>query len=218
MHRTNMILVALVAIGYLATVNAWGGLFNRFSADMLANIQHGQTPYRQYPHTQVEPDNIYTDILDGESADEEEPTAHCYSFPCATNADCCQGLLCQDTEEGGRCLPAFVGRKLGEICNRQHQCDAGLVCEEVLSGEIRVCRPPSIGHKQYNDDCNVSSECDISRGLCCIMQRRHRQKPRKSCGYFKESLVCIGLVATDQIREYVQHTAGEKRIGPFRLH
>lgn len=44
---------------------------------------------------------------------------------------------------------------------------------------MHVCRPPSIGHKQYNDDCSSSSECDITRGLCCIMQRRHRQKARK---------------------------------------
>lgn len=25
----------------------------------------------------------------------------------------------------------------------------------------------------------MSSECDISRGLCCQLQRRHRQAPRK---------------------------------------
>lgn len=25
----------------------------------------------------------------------------------------------------------------------------------------------------------MSSECDISRGLCCQLQRRHRQTPRK---------------------------------------
>ncbi|CAG9794178.1 unnamed protein product [Diatraea saccharalis] len=104
------------------------------------------------------------------------------------------------------------------MCNRENQCDAGLICEEVVPGEMRICRAPTSGHKQYNEDCNSSSECDITRGLCCIVQRRHRQKPRKSCGYFKEPLVCIGPVATDQIREFVQHTAGEKRIGVYRLH
>lgn len=25
----------------------------------------------------------------------------------------------------------------------------------------------------------MSGECDISRGLCCQLQRRHRQTPRK---------------------------------------
>lgn len=44
---------------------------------------------------------------------------------------------------------------------------------------MHVCRPPSAGRKQYNEDCNTSSECDVTRGLCCIMQRRHRQKARK---------------------------------------
>ncbi|XP_073948686.1 ITG-like peptide [Choristoneura fumiferana] len=122
------------------------------------------------------------------------------------------------SDDGGRCLPAFAGRKLGEICNRENQCEAGLVCEEVVPGEMHVCRPPTAGRKQYNEDCSASSECDITRGLCCVMQRRHRQKARKSCGYFKEPLVCIGPVATDQIREFVQHTAGEKRIGVYRLH
>lgn len=122
------------------------------------------------------------------------------------------------TEDGGRCLPAVYGRKIGEICNRENQCDAGLVCEEVVPGEMHVCRPPSPGRKQYNEDCVLSNECDISRGLCCIIQRRHRQKPRKSCGYFKEPAVCLGTVASDQVRQYVQHTAGEKRVGVFHLH
>ncbi|KAI8441798.1 hypothetical protein MSG28_005484 [Choristoneura fumiferana] len=136
----------------------------------------------------------------------------------AVKQQCC-ALLCFGVEnDGGRCLPAFAGRKLGEICNRENQCEAGLVCEEVVPGEMHVCRPPTAGRKQYNEDCSASSECDITRGLCCVMQRRHRQKARKSCGYFKEPLVCIGPVATDQIREFVQHTAGEKRIGVYRLH
>jgi hypothetical protein len=42
------------------------------------------------------------------------------------------------TEDGGRCLPAFAGRKLGEMCNRENQCDAGLVCEEVVPGKNQI--------------------------------------------------------------------------------
>lgn len=30
-----------------------------------------------------------------------------------------------------------------------------------------------------DEECNMSGECDISRGLCCQLQRRHRQTPRK---------------------------------------
>lgn len=88
-----------------------------------------------------------------------------------------------------------------------------------------------------DEECNVSGECDISRGLCCQLQRRHRQTPRKVffmryfhtqkdhhpptnllsssrqvCSYFKDPLVCIGPVATDQIKSIVQYTSGEKRI------
>ena len=32
------------------------------------------------------------------------------------------------------------------------------------------------------------------------------------CSYFKDPLVCIGPVATDQVKQIVQYTAGEKRI------
>lgn len=32
------------------------------------------------------------------------------------------------------------------------------------------------------------------------------------CSYFKDPLVCIGPVATDQIKNTIEHTAGEKRI------
>ncbi|KAL0809556.1 hypothetical protein ABMA28_011089 [Loxostege sticticalis] len=379
MNRVNSMGTALLVLGCLASAHAWGGLFNRFSSDMLANLGYGRGPYRHFPYGQVEPEEVYAEALEGNRIDDvidepahcysspcatngdccrgllcldtDEPAhcysspcatnwdccrgllcldtgsahsspqlhhcyrascatnrncccgllcsdtgsahsspqlhhcyrascatnrncccgllcsdtahsrpqlhpcysascatnrdycrgllcldtgnsfiiiiiiddvidepAHCYSSPCATNGDCCRGLLCLDTEDGGRCLPAFSGRKFGEMCNRDNQCDAGLVCEEVVPGEMHVCRAPSPGRKQYNEDCGSSSECDVTRGLCCIMQRRHRQKPRKSCGYFKEPLVCIGPVALDQVREAPQHTAGEKRVGLFRLH
>lgn len=29
------------------------------------------------------------------------------------------------------------------------------------------------------EECNMSSECDVTRGLCCQLQRRHRQASRK---------------------------------------
>jgi hypothetical protein len=29
------------------------------------------------------------------------------------------------------------------------------------------------------EECAMSSECDIGKGLCCQLQRRHRQAPRK---------------------------------------
>ncbi|KAG7312845.1 hypothetical protein JYU34_001227 [Plutella xylostella] len=218
--RNSMALSILVLATCLAGAHSWGGLFNRFSSDMLTNLGYGRGPYRHYAYGQ-EPEEVYAEALEGTGNrldDVIEEAAQCYSSPCVINGDCCNGFVCLNTEDGGRCLPAFAGRKLGEICNRENQCDAGLVCEEVVPGEMHVCRPPTSGHKQYNDECAVSSECDITRGLCCIMQRRHRQKARKTCGYFKEPLVCIGPVATDQVREFVQHTAGEKRIAAYHMH
>ncbi|KAL4706237.1 hypothetical protein ACJJTC_017404 [Scirpophaga incertulas] len=214
--RKSAMAVAFILLAVVASAQAWGGLFNRFSSDMLANLGYGRGPYHHYTYGQVEPEDVYADTFESNRISDAigEPE-HCYSAPCATNGDCCRGLICLDTEEGGRCLPAYAGRKLGEICNRENQCDAGLVCEEVVPGDVSLfashidshSKCGRLGRKQYNEDCASSAECDIIRGLCCI-----------SCGYFKESLACIGPVATDQIREYVQHTAGEKRIGVYRLH
>nr|CAD7205874.1 unnamed protein product [Timema douglasi] len=62
------------------------------------------------------------------------------------------------------------------------------------------------------EDCTMSGECDIGKGLCCQLQRRHRQAARKACSYFKDPLICIGPVATDQVKDDVEHTAGEKRL------
>lgn len=30
-----------------------------------------------------------------------------------------------------------------------------------------------------DEDCAQSNECDVSKGLCCQLLRRHRQSPRK---------------------------------------
>lgn len=72
------------------------------------------------------------------------------------------------------------GRRVGELCRRDSDCESGLVCAEAEQGVFtRVCKPPVQQEKQYAESCNMSSECDISRGLCCQLQRRHRQAPRK---------------------------------------
>lgn len=79
----------------------------------------------------------------------------------------------------GTCLFAY-GRRVGELCRRDTDCESGLVCAEAEPGTMtRVCRPPVHQEKQYSELCNMSNECDISRGLCCQLQRRHRQAPRK---------------------------------------
>ncbi|KMQ89478.1 hypothetical protein RF55_10893 [Lasius niger] len=151
------ITLVLVANTAYIGVEAWGGLFNRFSPEMLSNLGYGSHGgYMNRPGLLQEG---YSGIY-GEGAEPtEEP---CAERKCVYNDHCCPGSICMN----------FNG----------------------------------------DEECAMSSECDISRGLCCQLQRRHRQTPRKVCSYFKDPLVCIGPVATDQIKSVIQFTSGEKRI------
>ncbi|KAJ8978183.1 hypothetical protein NQ317_007986 [Molorchus minor] len=108
--------------------------------------------------------------------DEERP---CYGRRCTANEQCCIGSVCVDVDGVvGSCLFAY-GRRVGEICLTDNDCESGLLCVEADKGISRVCRLPVHQDKQYSELCNMSNECDISRGLCCQLQRRHRQAPRK---------------------------------------
>lgn len=127
----------------------------------------------------------------------------CYGRRCVANEHCCPGTVCVNVDGIiGNCLFAY-GRKLGELCRRDADCESGLVCDVSAVG-ASVCRAPMVLAKQYAEDCNTSSDCDISRGLCCQLQRRHRQAPRKVCSYFKDPLICIGTVAADQVGGIVE--------------
>lgn len=67
-----------------------------------------------------------------------------------------------------------LGRKYGELCRRDSDCESGLVCDiSTLSG-ASVCRPPMVLAKQYAEDCMTSSDCDISRWVvwCCVLLYR----------------------------------------------
>ncbi|XP_074042199.1 space blanket [Leptinotarsa decemlineata] len=201
-------IVAILAFCYVGReVNAWGGLFNRFSPEMLANMGYGGHGGGGFSRAEGD-DGILEEYV-SENGDDEP----CYGKRCTANEHCCPGSVCVDVDGViGSCLFAY-GRRLGELCRRDSDCESGLVCAEAEVGaSTRVCRPPVHQDKQYSETCNMSSECDISRGLCCQLQRRHRQVPRKVCLYFKDPLVCIGPVAPDQIKSNIQHTAGEKRL------
>lgn len=207
MSKAQMSLAAVVVLHFFApSVLAWGGLFNRFSPEMLSNLGYGghggygrAQPFLQRYESPVE---VFQDLQEA-----EEP---CYGRKCTANEFCCPGSVCVDVDGiVGTCLFAY-GLKQGELCRRDNDCESGLLCQE--TGEGRTCQPPLSNKKQYSEDCVMSNECDISKGLCCQLQRRHRQTPRKVCSYFKDPLVCIGPVATDQITNAVEHTAGEKRI------
>ncbi|XP_019868555.1 ITG-like peptide isoform X2 [Aethina tumida] len=199
---TLVTILALCLVGRQA--HAWGGLFNRFSPEMLQNLGYGG-------HGGFARGDGDEGIL--EEFAKEGDMDPCYGKPCTANEHCCPGSVCVDVDGVvGSCVFAY-GRRVGELCRRDSDCESGLVCAEAEPDvPTRVCRPPVHQDKQYSETCNMSSECDISRGLCCQLQRRHRQAPRKVCSYFKDPLVCIGPVAIDQIKNAVQHTAGEKRI------
>ncbi|XP_012274028.1 prohormone-3 [Orussus abietinus] len=204
--------LTLAAFVSTVKVDAWGGLFNRFSPEMLSNMGyggHGDYQGRTSSFLQRPLSGSYGNSYEAEAEAEEEP---CYGKRCVTNEHCCPGSVCIHVDGVvGSCFYAY-GLKQGELCRRDNDCETGLVCADVVGGETRSCQPPVTSNKQYSEECNMSGECEIGRGLCCQLQRRHRQTPRKVCSYFKDPLVCIGPVAIDQVKSIVQYTSGEKRI------
>lgn len=204
--KTIFLISFLYLIGQ--KVNAWGGLFNRFSPEMLSNMGYGAHGGGGGFQRNEGEDGVLEEYVN--ESNDEEP---CYGKRCTANEHCCPGSVCVDVDGViGSCLFAY-GRRIGEICRKDSDCESGLVCAEAEAVvSTRVCRPPIRQDKQYSEPCNMSSECDIYRGLCCQLLRRHRQAPRKMCSYFKDPLVCIGPVASDQIKNSIQHTAGEKRL------
>lgn len=62
----------------------------------------------------------------------------------------------------GNCLFAY-GRKLGELCRRDADCESGLICDVSSSSGASVCQVPIAISKQYAEDCLTSSDCDINR-------------------------------------------------------
>ena len=210
MHTCFAVTVVVLAITVHFGVEGWGGLFNRFSPEMLSNLGYGshgdymsKTGLYQRP---LSPGygNSY-----GESLEDVVP---CFERRCTANEHCCQGSICVNVDGAmGHCV-YDLGQKQGELCRNDNDCETGLMCAEIAGSETRSCQPPVTANKLYNEECNMSGECDVTRGLCCQLQRRHRQTARKVCAYFKDPLVCIGPVAMDQMKSVVQYTSGEKRI------
>nr|AZK31345.1 neuropeptide precursor [Nezara viridula] len=203
-----MLPAVLLLSAMLHPALGWGGLFNRFSPEMLSNLGYGGhgTSLRVQPFLQ-NPGAMETlqELQEGEM---EGP---CYGKRCTANEHCCSGYVCivVDGASGSCMFPYGMGQ--GELCRRHSDCDTGLVCSDTGEGS-KTCQPPFSAPKQYSEDCTMSSECDIHRGLCCQFQRRHRQVARKMCSYFTDPMVCIGPVASDHAKVEIERTAGEKRI------
>ncbi|CAG2106517.1 unnamed protein product [Medioppia subpectinata] len=116
-------------------------------------------------------------------------------------------MICVVVSVAGTCLPIY-GVSEGESCQSNDECETGLSCQYddhyVINPSAlyqvkgrRSCQP-TLGRemmkKQYNNECQTSSECDSSRGLCCQVIKRHRQAPRKLCYYFSDPQSCVGAV------------------------
>ena len=95
---------------------------------------------------------------------EAEAQDPCNGRTCSMNEQCCNGHVCVDTEDSktnyskkytshlrscfvivmGRCLPVY-GKKQGENCNRDTDCESGFVCLDSVAG--RTCQTPLPGDK-----------------------------------------------------------------------
>lgn len=204
---TLLVCAALVAA---SCVEAWGGIFNRYNPAVHSNFDTSGNYYNlmtESKHHVQEPKVIERQIeellAEEEAAEAEDP---CYRKKCTSNEHCCDGNVCVDTSNGvtGTCLPVF-GRKEGETCYMDTDCESGYVC---AGGS---CSLPAPGAGKFGEECRASSDCNIHQGLCCRLQRRQRMQPKKLCTYFTDADVCIGPVATHQIKRVMDHTAGEKR-------
>ncbi|KAF0290866.1 ITG-like peptide [Amphibalanus amphitrite] len=101
-------------------------------------------------------------------------------------------LLEEDEETKAHCR--------GRRCFSNEQCCDSYLCVEVEDEDTA------------DEDCKMTTECDVTRGLCCQLLRRHRQSPRKACLYFSDPLMCIGHVPMEEVKSKVEHMASEKRI------
>lgn len=183
---------------------------------MLSNLGYGSSYGSKLYGVQDKARDIPSlveEVLEDEADEEDDP---CIGKKCTANEHCCDGDVCVDTEENsnsgsyGTCLPIF-GKKQGEPCYDDKECETGFMCSTGRHGE-RTCESPVPGTRGLGEDCGTSSDCNIRKGLCCKLQRRAKSQPKKICTYFTDPNVCIGPVATSQVRSSMEHTAGEKRI------
>jgi len=200
----------------VASVRGWGGVFNRYNPSLLSNYDTSGNYYNMMTesrHTVKEPKVVerqIRELLEDEMSEPGEPDP-CYEKKCTSNEHCCDGTVCVDTANTvtGTCLPMF-GKKEGEDCYMDSDCETGYVCMEGYGGR-RQCMEPRPGVAKFGEECRDSAECNIEKGLCCRLQRRHRMQPKKLCAYFTDPAICIGPVATHQVKNHIEHTAGEKR-------
>nr|XP_045588617.1 prohormone-3-like [Procambarus clarkii] len=184
----------------------YGYIFSRFRPEAGPNWGYGGVG-TQYQGPMGERlgssrDQLMEALLGGEEVLEDQL---CEGRRCTANEQCCGGHICVEFDgASGTCMNS-MGQREGSACVSDNECSSGLICD--LGACVQI-----LGKKRYNEPCTVSSECEVGRGLCCQVVRRHRQAPKTLCGYFKDPMICIGRVAADQVEHMMEHTKGEKRL------
>ena len=75
---------------------------------------------------------------------EDAALGTCSGKKCTANEHCCEDHVCiDDNELTGRCFPIW-GKKAGEACMRDSDCESGFVCA-ADNGRMRVCQPVAEG-------------------------------------------------------------------------
>jgi len=205
-----------LALTVLPLVSGWGGLFTKFNPGLFGPFGVGDdgsglnTVQDDSGNPQVGFEEALNEDLTEHSSHNLYSGETCSGKTCTANEHCCEGHTCVDTDETtGTCFPMW-GKKEGEVCYKDNDCESGFVCVE-YSG-LKSCQAPIPGEKNFGEDCSTSSDCNIHKGLCCKLHRGAKSKPKKICSYFTDPLNCIGPVAESEVMVNIEHTAGEKRV------
>merc|ERR1711890_202493 len=194
MGRLHSLVIVLVVA---STVRGWGAMFNRYNPSMLSSYDTSGGYYNmltkseqgvEEPRARVVEAPIQ-ELLRAEKDGEDDP---CRQRKCTSNEHCCEGHVCVDTQNSvtGSCLPVF-GKKEGEVCYRDTDCETGFLCMEGLNGRME-CQPPAPGAGKFGEECRSSNECNIPLGLCCRLQRRQKMQPKKLCTYYPTLRSALG--------------------------
>lgn len=125
----------------------------------------------------------------------------CYLRHCTTNEHCCSRSVCLILlESSGYCF-YYRGLNLGQMCKADRDCDYNLICRRSDHFEFGKCRESDHEKLHYGEVCNTTMDCNFRNGLCCMIQKRPRQKPRNICAYYSDPLRCIDIVPVDSVRK-----------------
>ncbi|XP_036331835.1 uncharacterized PE-PGRS family protein PE_PGRS54-like [Rhagoletis pomonella] len=136
---------------------------------------------------------------------------------CHRNTDCELGMSCLKTAAGNlMCQPSATAVHLlngvgvgggGGVATAAAAGVGGVGNNAVslnVGTNIATVPKMALNVKQFGEDCVSSSDCNVTKGLCCQLQRtHHRIRPRKLCAYFRDPFMCIDIMPTEdeEVRE-----------------